>query len=54
MTLDELKQFTIDNYVSLLRIKEFDTQDNPELNYQLKVMRGKLAALGIPAVDFEK
>ena len=32
MTLDELKQVTIDYYVNLQRIKKADTGDNPELN----------------------
>ena len=37
MTLDELKQITIDYYVNLQRIKKADTGNNPELEYQLKV-----------------
>ena len=53
MTLDELKQITIDYYVNLLRIKKADTSDNPELAYQLKVTKNKLASLGIPAEDYE-
>lgn len=53
MTLDELKQVTIDYYVNLQRIKKADTGNNPELNYQLKVVRNKLASLGIPTEEFE-
>jgi hypothetical protein len=53
MTLDELKQVTIDYYVNLQRIKKADTGNNPELEYQLKVTKNKLASLGIPAEDYE-
>lgn len=53
MTLDELKQVTIDYYVNLQRIKKADTGNNPELEYQLKVYRNKLSALGIPAEEYE-
>ncbi len=45
MTLDELKQITIDYYVNLQRIKKADTGNNPELEYQLKVYKNKLASL---------
>ncbi len=53
MTLDELKQVTIDYYVNLQRIKKADTGNNPELEYQLKVCKNKLASLGIPSEDYE-
>lgn len=53
MTLDELKQITIDYYVNLQRIKKADTGNNPELEYQLKVVKNKLAALGIPSEEYE-
>lgn len=53
MTLDELKQITIDYYVNLQRIKKADTGDNPELNYQLRVVKNKLASLGIPSEEYE-
>lgn len=53
MTLDELKQVTIDFYVNLQRIKKAQTGENPELEYQLKVYENKLAALGIPAKDYQ-
>ena len=53
MTLDELKQITIDYYVNLQRIKKADTGDNPELNYQLRVLKNKLASLGIPSEEYE-
>ena len=45
MTLDELKQVTIDYYVNLQRIKKADTGNNPELEYQLKVYRNKLSPI---------
>lgn len=53
MTLDELKQITIDYYVNLQRIKKADTGNNPELAYQLKVVKNKLASLGIPSEEYE-
>ena len=39
MALEELKQVTIDYYVDLQRIKKADTGNNPELAYQLKVVK---------------
>ena len=53
MTLDELKQVTIDYYVNLQRIKKADTSNNPELEYQLRVAKNKLAALGISTEEYE-
>ena len=53
MTPDELKQITIDYYVNLQRIKKADTGNNPELEYQLKVYKNKLASLGIPSEEYE-
>lgn len=53
MTLDELKQVTIDYYVNLQRIKKADTGNNPELEYQLKIYKNKLASLGIPSEEYE-
>lgn len=53
MTLDELKQITIDYYVNLQRIKQADTANNPELAYQLRVVKNKLASLGIPSEEYE-
>lgn len=48
MTLDELKQIAIDNYVNLMRIKKAEKAGNEELEYQIKVATTKLNALGIP------
>ena len=53
MSLDELKQMTIDFYVNLQRIKKADTANNPELEYQLRVYKNKLASLGIPSEEYE-
>lgn len=53
MTLDELKQVTIDYYVNLQRIKKVDTGNNPELEYQLRVAKNKLASLGISSEEYE-
>ncbi len=53
MTENELKQVTIDYYVNLQRIKKAETGNNPELDYQLKVVKNKLSSLGIPTEDYE-
>lgn len=53
ISLDELKQITIDYYINLQRIKKADTGNNPELAYQLKVVKNKLASLGIPSEEYE-
>lgn len=53
MTLDELKQVTIDYYVNLQRIKKAETSNNLELEYQLRITKNKLASLGIPSEDYE-
>lgn len=53
MTENELKQVTIDYYVNLQRIKKAETGINPELDYQLKVVKNKLSSLGIPTEDYE-
>ena len=53
LSLDELKQVTIDYYVNLQRIKKADTGNNPESEYQLRVVKNKLASLGIPSEEYE-
>lgn len=53
VTLDELRQVTIDYYVNLQRIKKADTGNNPELEYQLKAYKNKLSSLGIPSEEYE-
>lgn len=54
MTLGELKQIAIDTFVNLMRIKKFQKETNPELEYQIKVAKTKLQALSIPTEDLEK
>ena len=54
MNSDEMKQTIIDFYVNLQRIKQAETGNNPELDYQLKIYKNKLSALGIPPEDYEK
>ena len=53
MTLDELKQITIDYYVNLIRIKRYQKEINPELEYQLRIYKNKLHALGVNTEEFE-
>jgi len=53
MTLDELKQISIETYVNLMRIKRAEQSTNVELDYQIKVQKNKLAALGINTENFE-
>ena len=53
MTLDELKQVTIDYYVNLQRIKKAETSGNEELEYQIRVAENKLAALGVTVKDYQ-
>ena len=53
MTLDELKQVNIDYYVNLIRIKRFQKEENPELEYQLKIYKNKLHALDVDTEEFE-
>lgn len=53
MTLDELKQVTIDYYVNLQRIKKAETATNSELEYQLRIVKNKLASLRIPSEEYE-
>ena len=53
MTLEELKQVTIDYYVNLQRIKKAEEGTNLELDYQLKVAKNKLATLGVVTADYE-
>ena len=53
MSENELKQVTIDYYVNLQRIKQAETGNNPELDYQIKVVKNKHASLGIPSEEYE-
>ena len=53
MTKDELICMEINYYVNLIRIKKCQEGINKELDYQLKVQKNKLAALGVNTANFE-
>ena len=50
MTEQELKSFLIDSYTSLQRIKSAPDKDK-ELEYQIKIQKAKLEALGVATTD---
>lgn len=49
----EMINSEIDYYVNLVRIKKAEKAENPELDYQLKVQKNKLAALGVNTENYE-
>ena len=53
MTRDEMINYEINYYVNLIRIKKAQQGTNTELDYQLKVQKNKLSALGIHTENFE-
>ncbi|WP_286151723.1 hypothetical protein [Sporofaciens musculi] len=54
MTDKELITTMIDKYTDLQRIKKANgDHENSELDYQLKVIKNKLSALGIPTEEYE-
>jgi len=54
MTEKELITVMIDKYTDLQRIKKANGDyENSELDYQLKVIKNKLSALGIPTEEYE-
>lgn len=54
MTEKELITTMIDKYTDLQRIKKANgNHENSELDYQLKVIKNKLSALGIPTEEYE-
>lgn len=53
MNFEEMKQVEIDIYINLIRIKKYQKEINPELEYQLKTQRNKLHQMGINTEDFE-
>lgn len=54
MTEKELITVMIDKYTDLQRIKKANgDHENVELDYQLKVIKNKLSALGIPSEEYE-
>ena len=53
MNFEELKQFEINKYIDLIRIKKYQKEINSELEYQLKTQRNKLNSMGVNTQDFE-
>jgi hypothetical protein len=53
MNFEELKQFNIDYYINLIRIKKYQKEVNPELEFQLKTQKNKLHSMGVNTKDFE-
>lgn len=54
MTEKELITIMIDKYTDLQRIKKANgDHENNELDYQLRVIKNKLSALGIPTEEYE-
>lgn len=54
VTEKELVTIMIDKYIDLQRIKKANGDfNNPELDYQLKVIKNKLSVLGIPTEEYE-
>ena len=54
MTEKELITTMIDKYTDLQCIKKANGDyENSELDYQLKVIKNKLSALGIPTEEYE-
>ena len=54
MSLEEQKEVAINRYVDLMRIKAHETGENKELDYQIKITKAKLTALGIVTEDLDK
>ena len=53
MSRDEMINYEINYFVNLIRIKKAEQGSNIELDYQIKVQRNKLAALGVNTENFE-
>ncbi|MDE6969510.1 MAG: hypothetical protein K2P69_07055 [Eubacterium sp.] len=54
ITEKELITVMIDKYTDLQRIKKANgDHENTEFDYQLKVIKNKLSALGIPTEEYE-
>ena len=54
MPEQEVKQYLIDNYINLLRIKAAETGVNKELEIQLEVAKIKLTSCSIDTAEIEK
>ncbi len=53
MSKEEMLNYETNFYINLIRIKKFQKEINPELEYQLKTQRNKLHNLGVNTDDFE-
>lgn len=53
LSRDEMINYEINYYVNLIRIKQSEQGVNQELEYQMKVQKNKLAALGVNTENFE-
>lgn len=53
MNSNEMINFEINFFVNLLRIKKAEQGTNDELEYQIKVQKSKLAALGVNTDSYE-
>ncbi len=53
MNSNEMINFEINFFVNLLRIKKAEQGTNDELEYQIKVQKNKLAALGVNTDSYE-
>lgn len=53
MPSEEQKEAAIDRYVDLMRIKAYETGENKELDYQIKVAKVKLSSFGIDYSELE-
>ena len=53
INFEEIKQFNIDYYINLIRIKKHQKEINPELEFQLKTQKNKLHSMGVNTQDFE-
>ncbi len=53
MTDNEQRQYLIDTYVNLMKIKKYETGENKELDFQIKVTKVKLSIFGIDISELE-
>ena len=53
MNSNKMINFEINYLVNLLRIKKAEQGTNDELEYQIKVQKNKLAALGVNTDSYE-
>ncbi len=53
MTLEEQQEVAINRFVDLMRIKAYETGENKELEYQIKVAKIKLQSFGIDYSELE-